>query len=35
MDVPEWIRKHRERMELGLRAAWSIGMSILFFTHYF
>jgi hypothetical protein len=35
MEVPEWMRKHREMMEFGLRAVWSFGISILFFVHYF
>jgi hypothetical protein len=35
MEVPGNIQKHKEQIVCVLTAAWSIWMSLIFFTHSF
>lgn len=34
MEVPDCLRKHRQKMQWSLGVLWSVGMGVLFLVHY-
>lgn len=34
MEVPEWIRQHREQLTCCIGALWSLGLSVLFLMQF-